>query len=691
MKTTILTIAGMFVLAYGIFAQSNELENINSKKVEFSPSLSAEGNYIVFQSDRDASSIGDGSEWKLYNAHLLEDSTWSNPVEISNINNNVAFVAGPSLSYDGNTLYFTAFIEGKTESEDIFYSKKVGDTWSEPINIDAPINTPEMFEGFPSVSSDENAIYFIRVNEENPWDRKSKENCFSIYVSHKGDDGAWQEPVALPAPINIGCERSPRIMADNKTLIFSSIREGGQGSFDLYQSTLIAEDQWSEPVPFSFINTKESDLSPSIPASGDVVYYNASEDIVKADVPENFRQAINITVNGLLTDKNKNAGIKGKVEVLNPTTGETVSTHNTNEGTGRYSLVLQSGNIYDIRYTAENYDPYVKSVDLSEVETYEERVINAGFEQLYHLNLVIKDAELPSMFPATILVRTNEANNLTQTLEAINNNATIDLPVGLDYDVFIQAKNYHDDTLHIPLQHSPSLLTGERTVAMHPKKVPVSISLGNMGSDRSSRKIKVQNERTGEVIEADANQILLLRSGDRYKVIVNSEKGYAFASDEIDLTDYDSENGIDANGEKIYASTNPNVVLEEKAIIALNIPVTKLTKGAQITLKNILFETNSAELANSSFGELDQLVDMLSNNPGLIIEIAAHTDDVGSDAINLELSQRRAQSVADYLLLKEISTNRYKVKGYGESKPKVSNSSDENRAINRRVEFVVIE
>ena len=80
----------------------------------------------------------------------------------------------------------------------------------------------------------------------------------------------------------------------------------------------------------------------------------------------------------------------------------------------------------------------------------------------------------------------------------------------------------------------------------------------------------------------------------------------------------------------------------------------------------------------------------MKENPKLKVEIAAHTDDVGSDSYNLSLSDKRAQSVVDYLIDNQIPMNRFVAKGYGESQPIVANDSEENKAKNRRVELKVL-
>lgn len=220
----------------------------SSKNTEFAPTISADGRLMIFQSDADKR-----KGWQLFESHF-QDTVWTTPVPIRVINEKCQFLAGPSLSYDGNTLYYTAFIEGITETEDIFYSERTSDgNWSEPRSLGAPINTTDGYEGFPSISADGNSMYFMRVNEANEYDKKNRENCFTIFVSKLTPAGKWAEPVPVPAPINGGCERDPKIMADNHTLIFSSIRDGGKGKFDLFQSRLLPDQAWSTPVDWKSV------------------------------------------------------------------------------------------------------------------------------------------------------------------------------------------------------------------------------------------------------------------------------------------------------------------------------------------------------------------------------------------------------------------------------------------------------
>jgi len=104
-------------------------------------------------------------------------------------------------------------------------------------------------------------------------------------------------------------------------------------------------------------------------------------------------------------------------------------------------------------------------------------------------------------------------------------------------------------------------------------------------------------------------------------------------------------------------------------------------------MESIQFELGSDQLTQGSMQSLDKLAQTLSVYPLLIIEVQAYTDSHGKEASNLELSNRRAQSVVDYLVTKDISQRRLQAKGYGEASPIADNKTAEGRSKNRRVEF----
>jgi len=103
----------------------------------------------------------------------------------------------------------------------------------------------------------------------------------------------------------------------------------------------------------------------------------------------------------------------------------------------------------------------------------------------------------------------------------------------------------------------------------------------------------------------------------------------------------------------------------------------------------VLFGFDEAQVSSQAQGNLDDLVTILQKYPDTNIEIQGHTDDKGTDAYNMRLSERRASNVANYLKGKGIASSRVNIKGFGESAPKYSNDSESGRAENRRVDFLI--
>lgn len=104
------------------------------------------------------------------------------------------------------------------------------------------------------------------------------------------------------------------------------------------------------------------------------------------------------------------------------------------------------------------------------------------------------------------------------------------------------------------------------------------------------------------------------------------------------------------------------------------------------TLDNVLFDTGKSTLKSSSFTELNEVVEVMKLKKKMNIEVAGHTDDVGSDASNMTLSQARADAVRNYLISKGIEANRIIAVGYGETQPVADNTTEEGRKQNRRTE-----
>ena len=123
----------------------------------------------------------------------------------------------------------------------------------------------------------------------------------------------------------------------------------------------------------------------------------------------------------------------------------------------------------------------------------------------------------------------------------------------------------------------------------------------------------------------------------------------------------------------------------------LDVPLNPIRPGEKVVLNNIFFDFNKAELLKESEVELNKAYEFLIKNSGLRVRIAGHTDNIGGDEYNLNLSEKRARAVVDYLVLKGIDASRLEYSGYGASKPVADNSTEEGRSLNRRTELEILD
>lgn len=134
-------------------------------------------------------------------------------------------------------------------------------------------------------------------------------------------------------------------------------------------------------------------------------------------------------------------------------------------------------------------------------------------------------------------------------------------------------------------------------------------------------------------------------------------------------------------------SINVAILDEHKRqLVKQLIPIVEI--GRKFIIENLLFPTNSAVLG-SSIEELDVLADFMSKRQSMRIRVEGHTDNVGSNTLNQNLSERRAESVKAYLVQKGTDPRRIQTAGYGPSKPIASNATEFGRSLNRRTEIVI--
>jgi outer membrane protein OmpA-like peptidoglycan-associated protein len=212
----------------------------------------------------------------------------------------------------------------------------------------------------------------------------------------------------------------------------------------------------------------------------------------------------------------------------------------------------------------------------------------------------------------------------------------------------------------ITLKHRSSYVTGIIYDSLTSKPLQASIQLFNMSTNRAASQV-VSDSINGMYL-------MVLTEGAEYALYIDA-RDYLFKSYHFDLNRQNE--GMDG--------------------IVANIALNPIEKGEKTTLNNVLFEHDSFALSEKSNIALLFVADYMINHPDLNIEIAGHTDNIGSDSYNLRLSKNRVHSVFNYLINNGVDEERLTYQGYGSTSPVASNANDFGRAKNRRIELKITE
>jgi OmpA-OmpF porin, OOP family len=203
----------------------------------------------------------------------------------------------------------------------------------------------------------------------------------------------------------------------------------------------------------------------------------------------------------------------------------------------------------------------------------------------------------------------------------------------------------------------------------------------------------------GKVINAETKELVAARItyqslpyGNKVGVINNSQYSFPmFDGEKYSIT-------VEAAGfapakymlDPAEANSDKKVLRDIELSNGAAPPRANHTIGHVMRLNNLIFEVGNSKIDPESYGELDLVVNMMKENPGMIIQLEGHTDYVGATGDNLKLSQRRVESVKNYISAKGIAKSRLKTKAFGGSQPLSRDNTPEAHRLNRRVEVRIL-
>ena len=332
-----------------VFNPVNMGDSINTTNLEYLPSLTVDGNKMIF--NRRINSDEDFYESDKING------TWQKAIPVPGRINTNLNEGAENISQDGQWLIFTGcnYPEGMGSCDlYISYRNRNGD-WGEAQNLGRTINT-DAWESAPSLSPDKKDLYFSST-------RPGGYGGSDIWVSHRADNGAWQKPENMGPVINTaGDEGTPFIHADNQTLYFNSSGLPGYGLSDIFVSRRNEKGEWQKPQNLGYpINTIDDEGSLIVSSDGKTAYYASDKgdyknglDLYTFELRNDIRAQKTLWVKGKIYDQKTNMGLPSSVELATIDSGFVLSKLQTDED-GYYLTTLPIGKNYSFTVNRKGY------------------------------------------------------------------------------------------------------------------------------------------------------------------------------------------------------------------------------------------------------------------------------------------------------------------------------------------------
>lgn len=407
---------------------------INSDNHEYVPVINADESEMFFTSRRPNTtggeldfSIDDYYEDIYYSKK--ENDLWSDAVSIGVPVNSENHDATVGLSIDGQKLFI--YRDNEKGDGNIYETEREGETWTEPKELPEPINS-KYHETSACYAYTGKTIYFIS-------DRPGGLGGKDIYKSDLQEDGSWGDAINLGKPVNTEYDEDAIFLhADGKTLYFSSRGHETMGGYDIFKTTL-ENNKWTKPENIGYpINSADDDVCFVLAASGEYGYYTSEKvdgkgkkDIYKITFIVEEKPRLTL-LKGIVFDNKTKELLGAQIEIFDNTENKMVSTYKSNSATGKYMVSLPAGHDYGISARKEGYLFYSENISIPDTAAFQEIEKNIGLDKLEKGKKVI----LMNIFYDYNKASLREAsfNELDKVVELLNKNTTLRVELGAHTD-----------------------------------------------------------------------------------------------------------------------------------------------------------------------------------------------------------------------------------------------------------------
>jgi outer membrane protein OmpA-like peptidoglycan-associated protein/5-hydroxyisourate hydrolase-like protein (transthyretin family) len=616
------------------------------------------------------------------NGDLIQTNKFSNDI------NNKFFESDISFSPDQKTIYFTwnNFYNTQTRLDSAKWRtlqimKADINNNFELSNIKhLPFNSKKYSVRSPMISKDGTKLFFVS-------DMPNGFGKNDIYVVEIKNDSIYGNPRNLGKNINTDKDELYPFIDENNTLYFSSYGHKGKGNLDIYKSlNKNGEYQKAENLGTP-INSTYDDFAFVIDNSKNKGYFTSNRKGGKGDVDiygfklkdEECKQQ----VTSLFFNKNTGEPLTNvKVSLFSNNElveSKVISTKNST------SFSLKCEHDYTILAEKENFES-------AQVEFNTTNTINDSLIKNLQLTPIECKQQVTSLFfnkntgePVTnVKVSLVNNNELIESKIIRNENSTyFSLKCEQSYTILAEKEHYIPAEVQVKT-NSELNANLEKSIALTPEKC-TQILAGT-----------IINKQTKKLIP---NAIVTIFKDDVFlktiKTNINAQYNFVLdCSNEYKIL-ASAENYLDENV-TIKTSNIYNDLLDKVLSLEPNAEIVTSRGQKMIKTETIYFDLDDDAIRKDAAIELNKVVNLLRNNPTIKIEIKSHTDSRAPDTYNLNLSERRASSVLNYITSKGIDSNRLSGRGYGETRliNKCSNGvkcTETQHQMNRRTEFVIID
>jgi len=618
---------------------------------------------------------------------------------------NKAYNQGAPFAVNENEIYYSGlknskdtliFVDGP-KPQPIYvlkHSVKEGNSWSEgQIVANKDINTEGYNVGNGTFNKTMSRFYFTKCTDVD--DNRSLCNIFVADYSN----GQFNNVTRLPETVNAkekytSTQPAVRTADDGTEMVyFVSDKPGGSGGLDIWYTSRLENGDFKPAIHVNGgINTAGDEVTPYWDDSTRTLYFSSNglpgyggfdifrsteKDDLSWSTPENLGKPINTGSDDLYYSRG-----------LDQTNGFFVS--NREGGVPLNGIKTASDDIYywtNFRFAVEGKAMKEDGATLSDATFKLYRKMPDGTKVL----VSVQDGPMGSAHTPGGSSSGNGGNNGGNGGGNGGNNATASTGGGngsyffkmdpeSDYVVEVDRPGMQPKMEEVTTRGLPDEDTIKENIftrrAMYTVKgVVIEEGKTDQLSDVAIQLIEVSDnglQQTANATKSNPAYMLDVDMEKNYKLVLRKE-GYFTKT--IDL----STKGLGAID-----------------TIHKDLSIAKLELNKTYALQNVLYEFGKSTLTENSKAVLDNLYQILVENPSFIIELSSHTDGIGSDEGNMKLSQARAESCVAYLISKGIAKDRMVAKGYGKTRPKVPNTTEDGkddpagRAINRRTEFQII-